>query len=370
MLSNLPNSMDKVTASSTSERFQSLLHERKYTYKTKLVCITPLRDERWILDRFLSCALLWADHVILGDNNSVESYDDILEKHDVTRVTVIKNDMELFNESLLRQPLLEEARKICGRKLFIFLDADEVLSSNILDSPELDTIISAPEGTVFTTNWFQLRETVQDGFIGHTSIYPMFLDDNISAYNMSTQFHGFRIPGEDKLPKWNIIKLNDISVVHYSMVDPQKIKIKIMWYQVQELLQHHRKTLITILRQYFALYLMTPNNTVESIPVNCFSNYLKAGIDMTSINKPCFIWQEKVIIDLFKRHGTKRFDLLDIWNHDWNAAARKYNEELPISRKRSLKGRLIRTYIRMTHKYYKNKIILIIDKLIDKVLSF
>ncbi len=40
------------------------------TDKPVLICLTPIRNEAWILERFLQCASLWADYIIIGDQNS------------------------------------------------------------------------------------------------------------------------------------------------------------------------------------------------------------------------------------------------------------------------------------------------------------
>ena len=34
------------------------------------ICVTPVRNEAWIIDRFLAAAKTWADHVIVADQQS------------------------------------------------------------------------------------------------------------------------------------------------------------------------------------------------------------------------------------------------------------------------------------------------------------
>ncbi len=41
--------------------------------KPLLICLTPIKNEAWILDRFLKCASLWADYIIIADQQSTDS---------------------------------------------------------------------------------------------------------------------------------------------------------------------------------------------------------------------------------------------------------------------------------------------------------
>ena len=38
--------------------------------KPTVVCLTPVKNEAWILDRFLKCAGLWAEHIIIADQGA------------------------------------------------------------------------------------------------------------------------------------------------------------------------------------------------------------------------------------------------------------------------------------------------------------
>jgi sulfur carrier protein ThiS len=349
-----------------------LLAKLKQEHDIQLICLTPFRDEQWILDRFLSCALLWADMVILGDNNSSEPYEHILERHDRSRIRVVRVEMDGFNESAMRKPMLDAAREIPGKKLLVFPDTDEVLSANILNSPELHTLLSASPGTLMATNWFQLGTITTLGQNLYAYLTPFFMDDGLASYNMDKQFHGWRVPGEANEARWNVIKLSDINLVHYGHVNPQRTILKSFWYQCQEWLQPGRKTIMQILRQYYfnkeqAIHLYNK----APVPEAYFADYLAAGIDMTSVNKPWYIWQEKRVLEFFAEHGTARFDLLDIWNHDWAAAAKKYDMNIPAlnSHKRSLRGKLLRWYVRNTANLFRHPIIRQIDALVVKVIS-
>ena len=50
-----------------------------------VICVTPARNEAWILERFLRAAELWADHVIVADQQSTDRTVAIARKFDKVR---------------------------------------------------------------------------------------------------------------------------------------------------------------------------------------------------------------------------------------------------------------------------------------------
>ena len=99
-----------------------------------LVCLTPVKNESWILHRFLKSASLWADHIIIADQNSTDNSREIALQY--SKVILIENNAEEFNEPERQKLLIDKAREIEGKRVIIALDADEMLTSNFLTSPE------------------------------------------------------------------------------------------------------------------------------------------------------------------------------------------------------------------------------------------
>ena len=64
--------------------------------KPIVICLTPVRNEALILDRFLKATSLWADHIIIADQMSTDGSREIAKKH--PKVTLIDNLSETFNE--------------------------------------------------------------------------------------------------------------------------------------------------------------------------------------------------------------------------------------------------------------------------------
>ncbi|MGB8077207.1 MAG: glycosyltransferase family 2 protein, partial [Gallionella sp.] len=114
--------------------------------KPKIICLTPVRNESWILEKFLKAASLWADHIIIADQFSDDDSREIAGRFD--KVILIRNPSAEFNEPERQRLLIEAARKIEGPRLLITLDADEFLTANFHDSAEWEFIMHAPPGTV------------------------------------------------------------------------------------------------------------------------------------------------------------------------------------------------------------------------------
>jgi len=80
--------------------------------KPTVICLTPIKNESWILDRFIQCASLWADHIIIADQQSTDESRVIAGRY--SKVTLIENSSATYSEKERQQLLLEAARKIPG----------------------------------------------------------------------------------------------------------------------------------------------------------------------------------------------------------------------------------------------------------------
>lgn len=119
--------------------------------RAKVICMTPVKNEEWIMKRFLAAASLWADCIIVADQHSTDRTVQICQEF--PKVQLISNPSESFNENGRQKLLIEEARKIPGKKLLVALDADEFLTGNFEVSPEWEEMVTAAPGTVFRMKW-------------------------------------------------------------------------------------------------------------------------------------------------------------------------------------------------------------------------
>src|SRR5437660_66806 len=81
--------------------------------RATVICVTPVRNEEWILERFLLCASLWADYIIVADQGSDDDTPRIAASH--PKVTLIENSSPAYDEAarqkLLNLPCLDEERR-------------------------------------------------------------------------------------------------------------------------------------------------------------------------------------------------------------------------------------------------------------------
>ena len=93
-----------------------------------LICLTPVRNEAWILDRFLRCARLWADHIVVVDHCSTDGSREIAREF--PKVTLVEYDETSFDEPERRRLLIETARSLepDRQRILLALDADEAFT--------------------------------------------------------------------------------------------------------------------------------------------------------------------------------------------------------------------------------------------------
>ena len=111
----------------------------------KIIVVTIVRDEAWTLDRFLQTCSQFADHILVDDDSTgLDRSRAIYTLY--PKVTMFDGAGIHFQER--RKRVFAEARKIpASKRIIIALDSDELLSANLLTSPEWRTVLLSPPGT-------------------------------------------------------------------------------------------------------------------------------------------------------------------------------------------------------------------------------
>ncbi len=286
----------------------------------KVICLTPVKNEAWILHRFLQCTSVWADYIIIADQGSTDGSREIAQSY--SQVILVDNPSTAFNEPERQKILLEAARKIPAPRLLITLDADEVLTANFRDSPEWKTVLQAPVGTVIKFQWANIRPDLQSYWAA--AHFPWgFMDDG--SHHRGERIHSPRIPLSEAAPT---IILGDIKVLHYQYADWERMKSKHRWYQCWERLNQPSRRAVDIYRQYHHMYAI-PEQEILPLPREWLAGYEREGIDMTSIYGEPVFWWDREVLGWFEKYGTKTFQREAIWDVDWVALAKKINPEGP-----------------------------------------
>lgn len=310
---------------------------------TQIVCITPMKNESWILDRFLKCTSLWADHIILLDQNSEDNSVEIANRF--KKVRVIKNENNEFNDHLHWSILLDEARKIeCHRRIIIAIDCDEFISANSFTTNEWNHFIQfETPGSMMIMSRLTIGEGV-DKCARESDFVIGFVDDNITHIkniNEKKKIHNIRLAFPEISPK--SINMNQCKLLHYNLVDFKRCQSKMRWYMCYEKLLGE-KSVETIIHQYYPgrnFNEFWSKQTTVDFNKEFIQSYEEKNIDMTSVIKPDQYYWDNKILDYFKEKGSEFFGDLPIWEVNWKILSSDENLELNRTFVSKLKLRLI-----------------------------
>lgn len=289
----------------------------------RIVCLTPVRNEGWILDRFLRCAELWADHIIIADQGSTDDTREIARGF--SKVTLIDNPNGAYDESARQTLLIKEARKrVPAPRLLLALDADEVLTGNFHDSPEWQAVLSAPTGTVFRFRWANLCPGMRQAWLSERAFAWGFMDDG--SEHQGKRIHSARVPATDDHPQRT---LDEIKVLHYQYTDPDRTRSKHRWYQCFERVQNPDASAVRLFDTYHHFHGLRPTVLQQVDPV-WLRYYEDKGIDMTSVAKPAdgLYWWDPLVLEMIKERSPAFFARENIWEAVPEMAARLGVESL------------------------------------------
>ena len=272
--------------------------------KAKVICITPTKNEEWVIDRFIRATSLWADEIIIADQMSTDKTREIVTRYD--KVKLIDNNSEKFNENERQKLLINEARKIQGKKLLVALDADEFLTGDFIESEEWNEVICADTGTVVRMDWPCISSDFCHYWVadGSSNVFA-YMDDG--APHTGSPMHSIRLPEPENAP---MMHLSGIKVMHFQYTDWARMKSKNLWYQCYERIKNPQKSVFEIYRMY---HHMDVHGRMRKIPADWFEGYDHEGIDLRQ--KPDDIekyWWDDEVEQFIDQYGAEYFKYIDI----------------------------------------------------------
>jgi glycosyltransferase involved in cell wall biosynthesis len=324
-----------------------------------VVCVTPVKNEAWILDRFLACASLWAEHIIIADQGSDDGSREIIRGY--PRARLIENRSPSYNERDRQQLLIAAAREIPAPRLIVALDADEMLTANWAESPEWKTVLRAPPGTVIRFQWVNICPDLSSCWVPDADMPFGFVDDG-SAHR-GELIHSPRVPVPSGSPS---LLLRDIKVLHYQYTDWQRMKSKQRWYQCWERIHNPKSRPTSIFRLYHRADAVVPRER-QPLRWEWTAGYERLGIDMTSVRRPGEFRWDRDVMDLFTRHGVRAFRHLDVWDADWTERARADGSADASRSFRDPRGpaeRLIHQWLRWTQRHSASRWVRLGDRVL------
>ncbi len=315
----------------------------------------PVRNEAWILERSLKSLSLFSDIILVLYQPSTDGTLEILNRF-APKVVIIDNNEPGFC-TRFRWRLLEAARQYEGTNVLISTDADEILSSNILDPGMLDRISSLPPGASMRLELVNLWRSAgmwrnDESIWSGRWMEIGFRDDRVMQFRPFTQIlgHNDRIPPSRECATFDSIKL-----LHFQFVNFDRMLSKQNRYRVMEAVElgSDRAEEINL------RYCITRDERkvhVDAIDPAWTAGWTSNGIDLTSFEESDFYWYDVDVLRNFNDRGLKYFAPIDIWDTDWEAkrrlAAEKGVDGIPsfsITDPRSAEERLYHFYL---HQFY------------------
>ena len=284
--------------------------------RPKIVVLTPVRNEAWILKRFLAVTSAFADHIIIADQHSTDESRDICKGFQ--KVWLIENAATEYNEWARQKLLIEEARRrVPSPRILLALDADEILAADGSALQGWSDMLHAAPGTVL---WFEKPDlciTTRECNRFYDHYWPLgYVDDG--AEHSASLIHSRRVPCTDSS---HHLKVHDVKFLHYNMVRPAANMAKRRMYCVIEALAG-TKSWVRRMLEYRSGTDWTKQGPLEPCPESWFDGWERMGIDMHTVPQSPFHWQDVEVLGKMKEFGEGRFYHEDIWDFDWEACRR------------------------------------------------
>lgn len=299
----------------------------------KKIVVMPIKNEGWILDCSLSCASLWADHIIVADQSSTDNSAKICQSY--KKVIYILNEATNLDQSYARQILLEKTRDLFGNdNIILALDADEILSSNFINNQDFNGIVDKLNpGQSLKLHWVmvfdELSKYINDKKSVWTNNYKHFIFRDDGKYNFSNKKTSEpRMP--DEYTK-NSFYYDEVKVLHLQFIDMERMLSKQRRYRMADYLEKQNfLKAVKVNRMYFITKKLSDLRK-DVLPVNWLNNYDNINL---KIKTEYLYWFDFEVLKIFKQYGIKLFSWLDIWDIDWDkkrlvAIEQGYGSEIP-----------------------------------------
>jgi hypothetical protein len=325
-----------------------------------VICLTPVKNESWILERFLACASLWADHILVAEQGSTDGSAQIAARF--PKVTLIENPSRDYDEVERQRLLIDHARRIPGPRLLLALDADEALVADAFTSADWRRALEAPTGTALTMQWINVLPGARSAWLPGHRIPFGFVDDG--GEHSGGRIHTPRVPVRPSTP---LLHLDALKVLHFQYVDWARMQSKQRWYQCWESIHHPENSPIQVYRAYHHMDAVRRDGIAPFEP-SWLATYAAAGIDLTDWRPSAgpLPWDEDVARWLVQ-YGARRFAKVDIWDVDWPQVARHTGLRVAagtLDDPRKCSERLVHRFLRITQAHHASAPVRVAQRLL------
>ena len=327
--------------------------------KPLLICMTPVRNEAWVLHAFLKAASEWADYIIMADQMSTDGSREIALSY--PKVILIENNNPNFNEAERQKILIERARKIEGDKILFGLDADEIFAANYSETADWNKILYSKPGDVFWFKWAEIRPDKISYWESDKTYYPwVFHDDGIEPHgNYVRNMHSMRIPYP--IEEKQMYYVDDFRVLHLAYLNTERTNSKRRFYKITDY-ELNKWAPVSLSRSYAQT---KKELLIKDLPENYIYKKTNHGFDLFDLVDLISSkhWFDDAVI---KKIGTLKIENLkkiDLWDSE-------FLENYQILDPRSLIDKGIHFYLRNTQSIKSCLIVRIIDRILKKLYLF
>jgi len=282
----------------------------------RLVVVTPVRDEAWILDRFLAVTSRFADRIVVADQQSTDASRDICRRY--PKVKLFENPSAEYDEASRQLLLLDAARaEVPMPRIILALDADEVLAADAPGSAGWTRLRELPPGTVIALERVELVGATAWCLRQSRCSVLGYVDDG--APHLPRPIHSRRIPYPEGAP---LAELPDVQVLHYAWLRPSAVAAKARWYSALENCLGTCPWTMKRRARYHDLMTSMSRARIEPSCASWFEGWEAQGIDMRSVREERSYWYDDEVLRLFQKWGARRFWLDDLWEVDWEECRR------------------------------------------------
>ena len=291
----------------------------------KLIGLMAVRNEDWVLALSARAALMWCDELVVYlhacTDRSAELVAEVITEHP-GRVRTITDDSTVWKEMSHRQAMLEEARR-AGATHLAYIDADEVLTGNLLPTIRELISIHTMHGFIVNLPWLALardpnRVIVGDSYWGAQQYAMIAFKDRPDYHWSSAERGGYdyhqRPPlGDNDKQFANAVRPEMGGLMHLQFLSYDRLRCKQALYQMTEVLRWPgRKPPEQLAEMYGrAVYLSEPAKChTLGVQGEWWSPYAGLMKHMIIDAEP---WQRKEIEYLLAEHGREKFHGLDLF---------------------------------------------------------
>jgi glycosyltransferase involved in cell wall biosynthesis len=297
----------------------------------KFITLMPFRNEEHFLKTSIPSVFEISDEIICINDKSDDSSGDIALKLGATVYENTKNNEFGSIENEVRNSLLNLGRDHKGTH-FLFLDADEAISSNFKDN--FSIIKSLNKGESLELMWLAMWKSVykykDDNSVWssnykdfiyrddekHTFKNKTFKNKNYKKYDIAWPTHPERTPAKKKVR----VKMEHGAVLHYQFSNWEAFQLKQCWYRCSELIQSDGQNHDIINNKYKitlennnALYKIKNLYSTKKLPIDFYKDINIPDLDEVYFQSS---WRLSQIKEWFLEFGKDYFLKLDIWHLD------------------------------------------------------